>query len=117
MKPWGYSILLLFLLIEKCLQWFANPIGIIASYADDFLVIPLVMGAALWIHQKYISKKFVYSRLQILLYWALFSLVFEGIFPVFTPAFTADPIDLLAYAAGSIYFYFFINYPAVKINS
>ncbi len=117
MKSWGFLLLLFLLLIEKCWQWFAFPAGIIASYADDFLLIPLVMGAALWVQQKYISPKFVYSILQIFIIWFACCLIFEGLFPILWPAYTRDLWDFGAYALGAFYFYLLLNYPAVKIKS
>nr|MBC7612362.1 hypothetical protein [Pseudopedobacter sp.] len=111
---WYFLSLPVLWIILKSLFFLSPAPVFFLSYFDDLLIIPFVMGTALWIQQYFIKPDFVYRSVYIALVWLYFSLLFEGIIPWFTNNYTADLYDLPAYACGAIYFYCFINKPAQK---
>ncbi len=87
-----------------------------ASFADDLLCLPLVLGAVLFFHRR-IAKQGEHYILPLhhgLLTLALFSIFFEGILPNWNSAAVADPWDLLMYLVGYLVFEAIMNQPAGK---
>ena len=85
--------------------------SLIDNYLDDVLLLPIVLGIALFIQRKYISKNpsFSLHKAVVIASWAYFCIVFELIIPRFTKNFTADWLDCVAYAIGALYFYIWMN--------
>lgn len=80
------------------------------SYLDDLLCLPLVLGATLVAHRLRSGDRTLVLPLGHGLFAvALFSLVFEGILPRLAARHTADPWDLVMYAAGFAVFQLGIN--------
>lgn len=84
-----------------------------ASYADDLLCLPLVLGAILWCHRR-LGNSMAGGTLPHshgLLTLALFAIYFEGLLPRLKTTAVADPWDLLMYLAGYLFFEAVINKP------
>ena len=79
---------------------------IINNYFNDFFIIPIVLFFCLTvlkiIHQK---KNYSLHLLVILYLCALYSVLFEYVFPKFLNRYTADFIDILLYFSSGILFY------------
>jgi hypothetical protein len=86
------------------------------SYLDDLLAIPVVLGITLqvfrWIHQE--KNSMVFTKNQVIIGVLYFGFLFEGLLPAWSPLYVADPWDLACYAAGSFYFWIFINRPFIE---
>lgn len=85
-----------------------------ASYGDDILCLPLVLGVVL-IGQRALGLlgSSTLAWPHVLFGWVLFMVYFEGILPRWTVQATADPWDLAAYTAGLILFQVLINRPVM----
>ncbi len=84
---------------------------LLTSYADDLLVLPLLMGTALLLQRQFVNPAHVYPKLSILAVWLYFTLFFEWVIPRFNTAYTADWRDAVAYFAGAACFGLFMNRP------
>ena len=87
-------------------------------YLNDILCLPVALTVALFFQQKVIYKTTAYrlTKMQILFAFIYFAVVFEGILPAFSSRYIRDGWDVLAYAAGGILYYFYIN-PKATIQS
>jgi hypothetical protein len=110
-----FSWILLFA-INKWAQHFEQVPNWFSSYADDLMFLPILLGSALWVQQKLVNKQFTFSKYQIWGTWTLLALVFEGLFPLLTSAYIADPWDILMYGMGALFFQFFQNHQQVKVK-
>src|SRR5690606_12085118 len=99
--------------LEKVQQIF---IPFVHSYLDDLMVMPVVLGLTLqifrWIHP--LKEKFSFTKIQIMVAVVYFSILFEGILPLWSNLYTRDLWDVVFYSIGAIGFYFLINQPVVK---
>ncbi|MDP4762079.1 MAG: hypothetical protein NWR97_00380 [Salibacteraceae bacterium] len=83
---------------------------------------PIFLKTALILIQSFNDKwkKNIILKRDIIIITLLTGAYFELILPVFDHRFTNDPIDLLAYSLGSLFFAFFLNKPLnlkVRLNS
>lgn len=117
MKHKQTIILLLIFAINKLIQnYFSCPTWF-SSYADDFMLIPVVFGCSLWIQQNFVNPNFKFSIKQIVGAWVFLSIYFEAIAPkVLHPHYTSDPIDVIVYAFGGVFYYLFLNQGAEKVK-
>ena len=107
-------ILLLHQIIQK---GFDFNLGMLDNYLDPFLSMPILLGLILQERQflltKFLSyeksKKYQFSILEIIITTLFFAIIFEEGFPIWSPYFTKDYWDYLAYATGAFLFYIFIN--------
>lgn len=75
----------------------------------------MVFGAALWLQQNLINPYFKFSLKQIIGAWIFFSIYFEAIAPkILYPHYTSDPLDVLMYGVGAVFYYLFLNQGAAK---
>lgn len=81
------------------------------AYLDDLLAMPVILGITLqvyrWIHPQ--RNHFRFTKVQIIVGFAYISILFELLLPIWSSRYVADPVDVLCYALGSIYFYHLIN--------
>lgn len=113
-RPIPYRWIILLFLIDKLVQAVTNAPWFIRNYLDDLLLIPLVMGASLFVQQKWIAPTFTYKGNAILGTLLFFTITFEWVAPKFLKAYTQDYYDILAYASGALFFYLFQNYPVTN---
>lgn len=87
-------------------------------YLNDLLCMPLVLTLTLFLQRTFTfrNKGHVFTKYQVGIAVLYYSAGFEVVLPQFMPRYTADPLDVLAYALGGVFFYFFINVaPAKKL--
>jgi len=82
-------------------------------YLNDLLCMPLVLTLTLFLQRTFTFRNpdHVFSKYQVGIAVLYYSLGFEVILPLFMSRYTADPLDVLAYALGGWYFYSYINVP------
>jgi len=108
-------VLVLIFLVDKWVQHYLVVPNWFSSYADDLLLIPLVMGLALWVQQNVVNHQFAFQKKQIIGTWLFFSLFFEVLAPIiWSTAYTRDVLDIVAYGLGALIFAFFLNHGAEK---
>ncbi|WP_228692309.1 magnesium citrate secondary transporter [Lunatimonas sp.] len=94
--------------LEKALAIF---VPLVHSYLDDLLAMPVILGITLqvfrWVHPT--GEQFRFSTMQIVVGVAYISLLFEVLLPMWSEIYVRDFWDVVCYAAGAFYFYFFIN--------
>lgn len=109
-SPWfliaGVAYLIL-LILKKTGVYFVG----LSDYGADLLAMPVALSIALWVIRRSSSEQKTYR-----LSWTLiasgvviFSVLFEGLFPLLSERFTADPIDVVAYALGAAFFAWKLN--------
>lgn len=82
------------------------------SYLDDLLAMPVVLTLILAAERAYFrNSSFVLPLSYTCAAVLLFSIFFEGIFPLVSVRHTADVWDIAAYAAGAVLFHVIINKP------
>lgn len=88
-------------------------VPLLQYYLNDLLCMPLVLTFTLFLQRTFTFRNLthVLSKYQVGIAVLYYSLGFEVILPMFMPRYTPDPLDVLAYALGGWYFYFFINVP------
>jgi hypothetical protein len=114
MRNGKIAIIILLFLIDKGLQYYAIAPKWVQFYADDILLMPIIMGTALWLQQKLVNPTFTFNTKQVIGTWLFFSILFEGIYPVFIKAYTRDIYDVLAYGLGAIIFAKWMNQGATN---
>lgn len=74
------------------------------NHLDDFLLIPTALPLLLWIFRKLNlrSSDLHPTRQEIVTWTIVWSVLFEGVFPVLFVQSTADWLDVLAYATGAV---------------
>ncbi|NHE56962.1 magnesium citrate secondary transporter [Cyclobacterium plantarum] len=81
------------------------------SYFDDLMAMPVVLGTTLqiyrWIHP--LKNGFVFTPVQVMVGLVYFSILFEGLLPIWSSTYTRDFWDVGCYLIGTVYFYFLIN--------
>ncbi len=89
-----------------------------ASYADDLLCLPLVLGLILWAHRKLLDRGSAYTlpRFHGLLTLFLFASYFEALLPHLNSSAIADPWDLLMYGLGYLVFEMVMNKPSGDVS-
>ncbi|MFC5271004.1 hypothetical protein [Adhaeribacter terreus] len=85
--------------------------GFLNNYLNDLLCLPLVLGAAVFLQRNMVLRQADYALTgwQIGLVVIYFSLMFEGVIPLFVSRYTADFFDVICYGLGGWAFWFFGN--------
>lgn len=81
------------------------------SYLDPLLCLPILLTLVLAERRHIFGKgdAYQFSKLEVGLAVLTLSIVFEVVFPALSARFTADWLDVLAYVAGGIGFYYLLN--------
>ena len=97
--------------VSKILRYFELIIPIINNYLADLVCLPIVLSLALAFQRTFILQNSNYRlrNWQIIFAFILFSVVVEGIVPLYSQKYTADGMDIIAYAAGAFVFYRWMN--------
>ena len=87
------------------------PIPWADNYLDCLLCMPFLLGGLLYERQFLFGrgKKYRLANTEIILAVVVFSIIFEGLFPMYSKGFTRDIWDVGCYAIGGWMFYQFIN--------
>lgn len=112
--------------LAYCLSWLVVhglrrlnvPVNLLNDHVTDFVFVPVVAHLTLFVMRRYILRNMsFYLPLSYLLFIAVYSsLVFEWLLPLHSPRYTADRMDVIAYFAGAL-FYYFIHQPRVLKDS
>lgn len=88
---------------------------VMRSYVADMLALPLELTMLLWFFRRFYFHRpsFVLPTSWIFSTWVVMSVWFEAILPHFDARATPDPLDVVAYAAGGVVFWRWLNHPAV----
>lgn len=115
-KTWLCCVLLFGLhqISQKLIHW---NFDLFDNYLDPFLSIPILLGLVLQerifiidrFFNTFSSTSYYFSILETLIITTFFAIIFEEGFSRWSPNFTKDYWDYLAYAGGALIFYFFIN--------
>ncbi len=91
-------------------------VPLLQHYLNDLLCMPLVLTLTLFLQRTFTFRDpgHVFTKHQIVLAVLYYSVAFEVVLPQFLPRYTADPLDVLAYALGGWFFYVFINVDPAK---
>jgi predicted membrane protein len=104
-------------LLVKGLRFIGHPLPILNGMINDLFCLPILLTLVLAL-QNFFFPKYCEAKLslqKVLFMWIYMSIAFEVIMPLFSTRYTADWIDVPAYLAGGIFFYFFIN-PRKALN-
>lgn len=99
-------------------QYLEKSLGIFIpfyhAYGDDLMAMPVVFCICLqvmrWFHPE--GSQLTFSKKQVIIGLAYFSVVFEIILPLISQTYTADPLDVICYGLGTLVFLKFMNKPA-----
>jgi hypothetical protein len=80
-------------------------------YLNDLLCMPLVFGAAIFLQRNLVLRQpdYALNKWQTGLVTVYFSVMFEGVIPLFVSRYTADFFDVICYGLGSWLFWYFGN--------
>lgn len=95
---------------QVCQKFLGVHIKWIDNYLDPLVCMPIVL-TMLTLQKQYFLKqnKADLSYIEIILATGIFMLFSEIIFPTMSSRFTADPLDLLAFAVGALIFVRFMR--------
>jgi hypothetical protein len=112
--------------IAGCLIWLIvfimrklnHPPPFVNGYIDDAVAIPVIANLGLWFQRVVIIKNnyYVLSKWHVVFITAYVALIFEGLLPWFSKAYTADWIDILLYIIGGVFFYKMMNKPLAEVR-
>ncbi|HEX8329226.1 MAG TPA: magnesium citrate secondary transporter [Hymenobacter sp.] len=94
---------------KRWLHWPLPPW--LTSYLSDVLFLPLALSFALAVHQVLYGRHATLPGTWVLAAWAGVALWFEALLPRWSATASADPADVLAYAAGALIFQRWLNKP------
>ena len=86
----------------------------LTSYLADALALPVMLSLALAGQRRLGNHppSFVFPNTWLLAAWLFVSVWFEGILPNYSHQAVADPLDIVAYALGTLAFRRWLNQPA-----
>ncbi len=87
------------------------------AWLDDLLCLPLILSVVLAVHRglRVRDDRFVLPGIHVTAAWLLITIAFELGLPVVDVAYTADPLDAVAYGAGALFFLVAINRPGAAV--
>jgi len=86
---------------------------IVHAYLDDLLCFPIVLPVGLAAYRFILrDASYTLSHWQVWPAVVLYAVTFEWVLPSYSPIYTADPLDVVAYAVGASAFMLWINRPA-----
>lgn len=111
-----------FLLAAACfaLNYGLGKVGafvpLLQYYGNDLLCMPLVLTVTLFLQRNftYRTQCYTFTRYHVGIAVVYYALAFEAAFPLFMPRYTADVLDVAAYALGAVFFYCFINIKPIR---
>ena len=105
-----FSVFTGLFLLNQLLEYLNSSFYLARAYLDDLLVVPIVLAVALsllkWIYK---NKNLTLDLSMVFTFFILISLLFEFILPRYSTAYTSDYLDVVCYAFGSVFFWFFQN--------
>jgi hypothetical protein len=106
--PFFITYCLAWMLIHVC-RHLHQPVLLLNDYLTDFIAVPAMAHLTLTFTRRYIVRSKAYNYpLGYVLFIALYTAVaFEWVMPHFSSKYTGDWWDVVAYFAGSIFYYCF----------
>ncbi|WP_460619405.1 magnesium citrate secondary transporter [Hymenobacter ruber] len=100
-------------LLNRCVLHVPLP-ALVTSYLADVLALPVMLTLALAVQRRLgnHSRHFILPDTWLLASWLFVSVWFEGILPSYSRQAVADPLDVVAYALGTLAFRQWLNRPA-----
>lgn len=94
-------------------RWAGYTIPILNDYLTDFFAVPVVGTIVLTLMREFVlmSNSYVFPLSYVFTMVIYISIVFEGLLPMLSSKYTADPFDIIAYSLGAFLFHRFINKP------
>lgn len=95
-------------------RWYGHPLPYLNGHLTDLIVVPLIAQVCLVVVQRWIVRCSDYLLpLGYVLFIACYvSVVFEGVMPRYSPRYTGDWLDVVAYFAGAAGYYGWQHWPA-----
>ncbi|MFD2999819.1 magnesium citrate secondary transporter [Pontibacter toksunensis] len=82
------------------------------AYLDDLLCLPLTLSLILAVQRAYFRNQSIAIPVKHIFFAvAAYAVCFELLLPLYKPLYTADVLDVLAYALGAVAFHLFMNKP------
>ena len=105
------AIILAMFLVIRVLEFTNLLHPLAASYADDLICLPLVLGTVLWAHRLLLGRGSAYflPRTHGLFTFLIFAIYFEAVLPLWQSKAVADPWDVLMYLLGYLIFEIWIQ--------
>lgn len=107
-RPFFYICVGLFLLHQVLQKGLHVQLPLPDAYLDPLLCVPILLGLVS-VERGLLFQRAHISLLEVIFFVVLCSALFELGFPRWSPAFTYDAWDVLAYAAGGVLFWYFGN--------
>jgi hypothetical protein len=106
----------IFLLNQVIEKGFGIYIPFWHAYGDDLMAMPVILGGSLFVMQKIhpIGHLYHFSKKHVLLAVVFYSMLFEGVLPLFSNTYVADIWDIICYISGAILFQYIVNLPIEK---
>ncbi|MCC2546351.1 magnesium citrate secondary transporter [Hymenobacter sp. BT175] len=106
--------LLTYLLYQGNRHFWQLPLPpLLTAYLSDALALPVILTLALVVQRRWVHRNpgFELPDTWILAAWIYLTIWFEVLLPRFSAAAVADPLDVLAYGLGALYFRQLLNRP------
>lgn len=109
---WFYLILFIFILNRYCFRPTGNIF--LDGWLNDLLCIPILLELVQVSMQLIIRKNYVLNKFQVIISIIYCSLLFEYFLPIYSNTFCSDPIDVICYLIGGIFWKFILNKQQIK---
>ena len=107
LKP--YFLVALFLVFLNEFDLGITKSIFISSYLNDLFAPCILLTLTSLILSLFYNSIYIISKAQLLFFFVYLSFVFEILLPYISSNYTADRNDILAYAIGTLLFYYLIN--------
>ena len=112
LNPWFITGCLVWLIVIT-FRKLGHPLPYVNGHINDAFAIPVIANLALWFQRVFVVKNnyYVLSPLQVVFVVVYVSIIFEGLLPWLSKAYTADWVDVILYCAGGLFFFWVMNKP------
>ncbi|OUJ73116.1 hypothetical protein [Hymenobacter crusticola] len=94
-------------------HWVSFP-TYITSYLADLTCMPILLTLTLVVQRRLTQNlAFIFPSRWLVAAWLYVSVVFEGLVPQWSSRYVSDPLDVVAYALGTLAFRIWLNRPAL----
>lgn len=102
---WIYATIVLIFLVHKFTELNNWSHWLLRSYLDDLLLAPLVLPVVLVLMRLiFQNKNLKIDTIMLVGFVVLFSITFELMLPQYSEKYTSDPIDIICYIVGTVFF-------------
>ncbi|TGE28351.1 hypothetical protein [Hymenobacter metallicola] len=114
-RPAFWLPLVTYLLYQLNARFWHRPLPPpLTAYLSDLLAMPVILTLALVVQRRWVQRnpQFVLPDSWLLGAWLYISAWFELLLPLLSARHVGDPLDVAAYAAGTLFFRWVLNRPA-----